>query len=95
MFGHRAIQELRAKAASHEINIFEMLNKLVVDVSKERGLANVELLAEAVHVLPYFYGNRSPLADSSLLVYIRRESNADKPAQIKQRNLKRGKRENR
>ncbi|XP_068464072.1 uncharacterized protein [Phaseolus vulgaris] len=60
---HAASTLLANRAASQNISVFELLNKMLETVIVEQNLPFVAALTEDVHVLPDFHGNRSPLAD--------------------------------
>ncbi len=61
-----AIATQQAKDANiQHMHVF--LNQVCERLAKERGLSDVALLTRDLHLLPYFHGNRSPRADSSLL----------------------------
>ncbi|XP_014509400.1 FGGY carbohydrate kinase domain-containing protein isoform X1 [Vigna radiata var. radiata] len=60
---HAASTLLANRAASQDISVFELLNKMLETMRVEQNLSFVAALTEDVHVLPDFHGNRSPIAD--------------------------------
>ncbi|KAG2407624.1 uncharacterized protein HKW66_Vig0024460 [Vigna angularis] len=60
---HAASTLLANRAASQDISVFELLNKMLETMTVEQNLSFVAALTEDVHVLPDFHGNRSPIAD--------------------------------
>lgn len=48
-------------------HIQQYLNSVLENMAKKQGAASVSTLTSNIHVWPDFHGNRSPLADSSLL----------------------------
>lgn len=65
VFSHRAYTQLRDMAAGKDL--FEELNCLTEKCAAVRALPSWEHLTIRTHILPYFHGNRSPLADPTLL----------------------------
>jgi FGGY-family pentulose kinase len=65
---HRAFPHIQSLASLSVAGTgpYDVLNALVEEHAKRRGLAFSPLLAESLHILPYFHGNRSPLADPTL-----------------------------
>ena len=59
---HGAYNILLEDSNSKGISIYENLNNILNNSSKE----NVDYLTKNIHTLPYFLGNRSPIADPSL-----------------------------
>eukprot|EP00047_Mylnosiga_fluctuans_P025018 m.179351 g.179351 ORF g.179351 m.179351 type:complete len:415 (-) comp9982_c0_seq54:1698-2942(-) len=64
--GHRACDELHSLGTAQGKDDFSVLNEMLIKLSETRGLPMWALTTD-LHILPYFHGNRSPLADSSLL----------------------------
>ncbi|KAK9097902.1 hypothetical protein Syun_024947 [Stephania yunnanensis] len=60
---HVAAPHLANRAASQSISLFELLNKLLDTMMHEMDAPFLAALAEDLHVLPDFHGNRSPIAD--------------------------------
>ena len=64
IFSHARSAELRAEAKAQDCTLYELLNDrldaLATSVEFPAALTNT------LHVLPYFHGNRSPLADPTL-----------------------------
>ncbi|WOL13483.1 FGGY carbohydrate kinase domain-containing protein isoform X2 [Canna indica] len=60
---HTAAPLLANRAASQCISIYELLNKILESMMRERKVPFLSALTEDMHVLPDFHGNRSPLAD--------------------------------
>ena len=58
--------ELKEKAKNRNTTVYTLLNMRLVQMAKNRGLEQIGMLTKGLHVLPYFHGNRSPRADSSL-----------------------------
>lgn len=48
-------------------HIQQYLNNLLESIAKKQGTDSVSTLTRDIHVWPDFHGNRSPLADPSLL----------------------------
>jgi ribulose kinase len=48
-------------------HIQQYLNDLLKNMAKKQGTGSVSTLTSSIHVWPDFHGNRSPLADPSLL----------------------------
>lgn len=63
---HNAHLELKGKAKKSGCSMYEELNKHVTALAEKRGLENVALLSQNVHVIPDFHGNRSPIADPNM-----------------------------
>lgn len=61
---HGATPELQQTARSSKQTVYEVLNGRLHELSQERSVP--ASLTEALHVCPYFHGNRSPWADPSL-----------------------------
>eukprot|EP00250_Pteridium_aquilinum_P010216 c19221_g1_i1 orf=482-1351(-) len=59
---HAAAPVLANRAASQQISIFELLNKLLGTLG-DSSVPFRSALTKDLHVLPDFHGNRSPLAD--------------------------------
>lgn len=47
-------------------HIFAYLNEKLTEVASEQQLSHVDFLTKDFHVWPDFFGNRSPLADSTI-----------------------------
>src|SRR5690606_23247426 len=47
--------------------VTEFLNQHLEKLSKENKLSNLDFITEKVHVLDYFHGNRSPIANPNLV----------------------------
>ncbi|KAK9130174.1 hypothetical protein Sjap_010661 [Stephania japonica] len=60
---HVAAPHLANRAASQCISLFELLNKILDSMMHEKNAPFLAALAEDLHVLPEFHGNRSPIAD--------------------------------
>ena len=67
---HPAYPELEAEAKEKKTNAFALLQASLEEQAAAKGygasLADLLLLVKHMHMYPDFYGNRSPLADSSL-----------------------------
>jgi ribulose kinase len=48
-------------------HIQQYLNNVLENMANKRGITSVSTLTSDIHVWPDFHGNRSPLADPSLL----------------------------
>ncbi|KAG6705689.1 hypothetical protein I3843_07G186300 [Carya illinoinensis] len=60
---HVASPSLANRAASRNISVFELLNKILETTMLDLKRPFLASLTEDMHVLPDFHGNRSPLAD--------------------------------
>ncbi len=60
---HPAYPEAKALSEANGETIYEVLNRRVGELTKERGLTDTALLTRDLHVLDYHLGNRSPHAD--------------------------------
>ncbi|GLJ27150.1 hypothetical protein SUGI_0532280 [Cryptomeria japonica] len=56
---------LANRAASQNISLYELLNRILESMALEMQAPFVASLSKDVHVLPDFHGNRSPVADPS------------------------------
>jgi len=63
---HPATAQVKAKIGNN-MHIQQYLNDLLESMAKKQGIDSVSTLTSDVHVWPDFHGNRSPLADPSLL----------------------------
>ncbi|KAJ4439229.1 hypothetical protein ANN_07349 [Periplaneta americana] len=63
---HPATAQVRIKIGK-DVHIQQYLHNLLVDMAQKQGLESISELTSSIHVWPDFHGNRSPLADSSLL----------------------------
>ncbi|XP_023703163.1 FGGY carbohydrate kinase domain-containing protein [Cryptotermes secundus] len=63
---HPATAQLKAKIGK-SVHIQQYLNNVLENMANKRGVASVSTLTSDIHVWPDFHGNRSPLADPSLL----------------------------
>jgi FGGY-family pentulose kinase len=59
---HGAYEKLVEDSKSKNISVYENLNNLLNSMKKDE----VDYLTKDIHTLPYFLGNRSPIADPSL-----------------------------
>ncbi|XP_002275685.2 uncharacterized protein LOC100253052 isoform X2 [Vitis vinifera] len=60
---HVASPRLANRAASQNISVFELLNKILESMMQDLKSPFLAALTEDIHVLPDFHGNRSPIAD--------------------------------
>ncbi|KAG6586196.1 FGGY carbohydrate kinase domain-containing protein, partial [Cucurbita argyrosperma subsp. sororia] len=60
---HVASPHLANRAASQNISVFDILNKLLEDLMVDLKSPFLAALTEDTHVLPDFHGNRSPISD--------------------------------
>eukprot|EP00252_Welwitschia_mirabilis_P027108 TRINITY_DN9176_c0_g1_i5.p1 TRINITY_DN9176_c0_g1~~TRINITY_DN9176_c0_g1_i5.p1 ORF type:complete len:530 (+),score=125.84 TRINITY_DN9176_c0_g1_i5:274-1863(+) len=60
---HAAATLLANRAASQNISLYELLNRMLEALKKDAGAPFIAFLSKDLHVLPDFHGNRSPLAD--------------------------------
>uniref|UniRef100_A0A2N9J849 FGGY carbohydrate kinase domain-containing protein n=1 Tax=Fagus sylvatica TaxID=28930 RepID=A0A2N9J849_FAGSY len=60
---HVASPHLANRAASRNISVFELLNKMLETMMLDLKRPFLAALTEDIHVLPDFHGNRSPIAD--------------------------------
>uniref|UniRef100_A0A5B7BYR1 FGGY carbohydrate kinase domain-containing protein n=1 Tax=Davidia involucrata TaxID=16924 RepID=A0A5B7BYR1_DAVIN len=60
---HVASSHLANRAASRNISLFELLNKILESMMHDLGSPFLAALTADIHVLPDFHGNRSPIAD--------------------------------
>ncbi|KAM0874275.1 hypothetical protein ACQ4PT_037568 [Festuca glaucescens] len=60
---HPAAPLLANQAASQNLSICELLNKMLLSMSHEQNMPFLSTLSQDTHVLPDFHGNRSPVAD--------------------------------
>ncbi|KAA8535566.1 hypothetical protein F0562_030548 [Nyssa sinensis] len=60
---HVAAPHLANRAASRNISLFELLNKMLESMMHDLGSPFLAALTADIHVLPDFHGNRSPIAD--------------------------------
>lgn len=63
---HARASELQADADGRGLTVYELLNGVLDDLSAKGKTEFPALLTADRHVLPYFHGNRSPRADSTL-----------------------------
>jgi FGGY-family pentulose kinase len=63
---HPATAHVKAKIGNN-MHIQQYLNNLLESIAKKQGTDSVSTLTRDIHVWPDFHGNRSPLADPSLL----------------------------
>ncbi|WVZ10752.1 hypothetical protein V8G54_015282 [Vigna mungo] len=66
---HGASTVLANRAASQDISVFELLNKMLETMRVEQNLSFVAALTEDVHVLPDFHGNRYLVTNNSFPTY--------------------------
>ena len=62
----RCFDALSAAARAKGHSVFAVLNQRLCALRDREGFESVAELAAAVHVLPTFHGNRSPLNDATL-----------------------------
>ncbi|XP_024959289.1 FGGY carbohydrate kinase domain-containing protein isoform X1 [Cynara cardunculus var. scolymus] len=60
---HVASSHLADRAASQNISLFQMLNKLLEQMMHDMDTPFIAALTADLHILPDFHGNRSPIAD--------------------------------
>ncbi|XP_050217991.1 uncharacterized protein LOC126668829 [Mercurialis annua] len=60
---HVASPHLANRAASQNISLFELLNKILKTMVDDLKAPFLAALTQDIHVLPDFHGNRSPVAD--------------------------------
>ncbi|KAA0049642.1 FGGY carbohydrate kinase domain-containing protein [Cucumis melo var. makuwa] len=60
---HVASPHLANRAASQNISVFDMLNKLLENLVVDLKSPFLAALTEDIHILPDFHGNRSPISD--------------------------------
>lgn len=62
---HHAASDLEAQASAQGLSRYEFLNEYILVLAKNEKIPprKAGLLAKNLHVLPDFFGNRSPLAD--------------------------------
>ncbi|KAK6625018.1 hypothetical protein RUM43_005309 [Polyplax serrata] len=63
---HPAFAQLKTEL-SNEGEVYEYLNTLLLKIASSKGLPSPATLTSQLHIWPDFHGNRSPLADPSLL----------------------------
>lgn len=63
IFNHGASEAANAAAKSKNLSIYAYLNQRLVGLNRNDSLDSI---TEALHVCPYFHGNRSPRADPYL-----------------------------
>ncbi|XP_072172874.1 FGGY carbohydrate kinase domain-containing protein-like [Diadema setosum] len=63
---HPAYKELQQLSEKKGCTTYSWLDDHLLTMAKESGLSSPATLTKDLHVCPYFYGNRSPLADPSL-----------------------------
>lgn len=66
IFSSSHARELEKEATRKDTTVYSLLNDRLTDLADGKDLADVGLLTNHLHVLPYFHGNRSPRADASL-----------------------------
>jgi FGGY-family pentulose kinase len=66
IFSHPCSIELKQISKTQNISVYDLLNNELNRLSKIIKLDSPSLLTYELHVLPYFHGNRSPRADSTL-----------------------------
>lgn len=54
------------ESKNRNTTVYDLLNERLAQMAQLRDLEYVSMLTKDLHVLPYFHGNRSPRADSSL-----------------------------
>eukprot|EP00002_Diphylleia_rotans_P032232 TRINITY_DN6753_c0_g1_i1.p1 TRINITY_DN6753_c0_g1~~TRINITY_DN6753_c0_g1_i1.p1 ORF type:complete len:509 (-),score=83.41 TRINITY_DN6753_c0_g1_i1:558-2084(-) len=64
--GHAAYTDLQLKAKLQGIHIHSLLNDNIETMRHQKNLQESAFLTKELHCLPYFHGNRSPLADPTL-----------------------------
>lgn len=63
---HPAYIELKSITSALSISIYEYLHGLLIEQQKSNNFSDVSMLTRDFHLYPDFYGNRSPLSDSSM-----------------------------
>jgi len=66
IFSSNHAKKLQQEAKKRGSTVYELLNARLSSLANNRGLEDVGLLTKDLHVLPYFYGNRSPRANPFL-----------------------------
>jgi len=66
IFSSDISNRLKDEAEKGRQTVYEVLNKRLHQLAEKRNLSDLGLLTRDLHVLPYFYGNRSPRANPSL-----------------------------
>jgi FGGY-family pentulose kinase len=67
IFSSKQSVELEERAKQEGKTIYQLLNERLYKLAEGRNVKNLGVLTNDLHVLPYFHGNRSPRANSSLL----------------------------
>lgn len=67
IFSSRQSIELEDQAEREGKTVYTLLNERLYQLRERKGVPDVGLLTNELHVLPYFHGNRSPRANPSLL----------------------------
>lgn len=63
IFNHGACEAAKAAAESEDLSIYAYLNKRLAGLNRKSSLDSI---TDALHVCPYFHGNRSPRANPYL-----------------------------
>jgi FGGY-family pentulose kinase len=60
---HVLFPDLQKMADSRQTSIYTILNEILEDSARKKGISHSAELTREIHVLPDFHGNRSPRAD--------------------------------
>jgi FGGY-family pentulose kinase len=82
IFSHARGPELAKQAARQNKTVYWLLEKIVAEIARKKGVAFEAQLTAERHLLPYFHGNRSPRADPTLRGIIAGLSLDDSPEEL-------------
>ncbi|XP_041476193.1 FGGY carbohydrate kinase domain-containing protein-like isoform X2 [Lytechinus variegatus] len=63
---HPALNQLKEESQKSGCDMYTWLDDRLMTMAKDKGLSSPAVLTRDLHLCPYFYGNRSPLADPTL-----------------------------
>ncbi|XP_054764123.2 FGGY carbohydrate kinase domain-containing protein-like [Lytechinus pictus] len=63
---HPALNLLKEESQKSGCDMYTWLDDRLMTMAKDKGLSSPAVLTRDLHLCPYFYGNRSPLADPTL-----------------------------